>query len=206
MEEKTKLYCTFYIVRHGETDWNVDHRVQGHTDIVLNATGELQAQMAGNLLKDIHFDAVYSSDLVRAQRTAEIIALDRALEIQTTQLLREQHFGKFEGTLWTETSQLFDARKRLSEEELLHHRIADEETHHEVITRLFTFLREASLTHRGQTILVVAHGGLMRHLLARLGKGSLKHPKFMKNTGYIKLRSDGIEFFLDEVNGVDENR
>lgn len=206
MEEKKKDYCTYYIVRHGETDWNVEHRAQGQTDIDLNATGEIQAQAAGKLLKDIHFDAVYSSDLVRARRTAEIIALDRALKIQTTQLLREQHFGKFEGTLWTETSQLFDARKKLTEGELLHHRIADEETHHEVITRLFTFLREASLTHKGQTILVVSHGGLMRHLLARLGEGSLKHPKYIKNTGYIKIRSDGVEFFLDEVNGVDERR
>jgi len=206
MEEQITSYCTFYIVRHGETDWNVEHRAQGHTDIPINVRGEEQAKEAGKLLKDIHFDAAYSSDLVRARRTAEIIALDREMKVKTTQLLREQHFGKFEGTLWTETSQLFDARKKLSEEELLHHQIADEETHYEVSTRLFTFLREASLTHRGQTILVVTHGGLMRHLLARLGKGSLKQPKYIKNTGFIKLRSDGVEFFLDEVNGIDERR
>ena len=199
-----KQLATFYIVRHGETDWNAEHRVQGQTDVALNAMGEVQAREAGALLKTIHFDAAYSSDLVRARRTAEMIVLDRELEVRTSKLLREQHFGKFEGNLWSETSHLFDERKKLSEEELLHHKVADEESHFEVSTRLFTFLREVSVISSGQTILIVSHGGIMRYLLVRLGVGSLKKPKFIKNTGYIKLRSDGVEFFLDEVNGLEE--
>lgn len=199
-----KQLATFYIVRHGETDWNAEHRVQGQTDVALNAMGEVQAREAGALLENIHFDAAYSSDLVRARRTAEMILLDRELEVRTSKLLREQNFGKFEGNLWSETSHLFDERKKLSEEELLHHKVADEESHFEVSTRLFTFLREVSVISSGQTILIVSHGGIMRYLLVRLGVGSLKKPKFFKNTSYIKLRSDGVEFFLDEVNGLEE--
>lgn len=177
--------------------------MQGHANIPLNIAGEEQARLAANLLSDTHFNAIYSSDLVRAQRTAEIIVLGRELEVKTTELLREQYFGKIEGSLWAKTAQIFDDRRKLSEDEPLHHRIADEETHYEVITRLFTFLREASITHQGQTILVVAHGGIMRYLLARLGVGSLKDPTFIKNTGFINLRSDGADYFLDEISGIE---
>src|SRR5579872_7049036 len=92
-----KNLCTLYIVRHGETQWNVERRVQGQIDTPLTEHGKEQAKALGNLFKTIHFDAVFSSDLLRAQRTAELITLEKKLAVVTSELLRERSFGSFEG-------------------------------------------------------------------------------------------------------------
>ena len=91
-----KDFCTIYLVRHGETDWNVKNIIQGQIDIPLNKKGENQALEIANELKDIHFDAIFSSDLSRAKRTAEIIATERKLAVVATKTLREMYFGKFQ--------------------------------------------------------------------------------------------------------------
>ena len=85
-----------YLVRHGQTDWNIDHRVQGRTDIPLNATGIGQAEALRDKIKDLKFDACYSSPLVRAIDTAKIITGGR-YEIVTDELITERCFGELEG-------------------------------------------------------------------------------------------------------------
>ena len=90
---------TLVLLRHGQTDWNLLHRYQGLTDIPLNATGEQQAREANSKLKDFHFDAVYCSDLERAQTTARL-ALKGIFpyeKIRFDRRLRERSFGIFEG-------------------------------------------------------------------------------------------------------------
>ncbi|HVZ58306.1 MAG TPA: histidine phosphatase family protein [Patescibacteria group bacterium] len=201
-----KDYCFIYIVRHGETDWNTQGIIQGQLDTPLNRQGEQQARDVGEMLQGITFDAVFSSDLVRAKRTAEIIALERKLEVKTTQLLREQHFGRFQGRPRQEFLKLFVHWNELSEAEKFSYTVADEESNEQAVSRMLTFLREASLANIGKTILVVAHGALMRYLLIKLGEATFSQPKFMKNAGYIKLHSDGIEFFVDQIVGVEERR
>ena len=138
--------CTLYLVRHGQTKWNLDKIVQGHTDIPLNKNGELQAHVQSNNLKHIRFDAAYSSDLIRAIKTAEILLLERKIAIITTQKLRERYFGLYEG------KQMNAAHKKLCE--LLavyndHPYIKDSlvETNDLIIGRVFTFLREVSVAH-----------------------------------------------------------
>src|SRR5437868_2038959 len=88
---------TFYIMRHGETEWNVQKLMQGHEDSPLTAAGEAQIQERVQDFADVHFDQVFSSDLLRAQRTAELLTIERQLAINTTRLLRERTFGKYEG-------------------------------------------------------------------------------------------------------------
>ena len=61
-------YCTIYLIRHGETEWNEKKLIQGHSDIPLNEKGKLQSEQLGEKLKDIHFEAVFSSDLIRKER------------------------------------------------------------------------------------------------------------------------------------------
>ena len=83
------LTSTIYLVRHGETEWNTEGRLQGQKDSFLTAKGEKQAAQTAEKLKGVKFDAIFSSDLLRAKRTAEIIKLERQLEINTTKALRE---------------------------------------------------------------------------------------------------------------------
>src|SRR3990172_8408752 len=90
-------YTTIYIVRHGETEWNIKGVMQGHSDSPLTKTGEKQAHQIAEELKEIHFDEIFSSDALRAKRTAEIIALERKMAVQAKTALRERNYGEFEG-------------------------------------------------------------------------------------------------------------
>ena len=89
-------------IRHGETDWNRASRIQGQTDIALNAQGLWQAQRLGLALGTEALAAIYSSDLGRAQQTAQCLAEHHAMAVQTDPALRERGFGEFEGMTWSE--------------------------------------------------------------------------------------------------------
>ena len=98
------------LIRHGVTDWNQARRMQGQTDIPLNAEGERQAQALGERLKNepLHWDAIYSSDLIRASTTAEYIRIALGLkEVRTNPLLRERKFGAAEGLTPEERQEKF---------------------------------------------------------------------------------------------------
>lgn len=86
-----------YIMRHGKTDWNVEFRLQGRTDIPLNTEGIQMAHDAAKKHADIHFDICYSSPLTRAQQTAKILLENRNVPIITDNRLIEMSFGEFEG-------------------------------------------------------------------------------------------------------------
>ena len=86
-----------YLARHGETDWNVEHKLQGMTDVPLNANGRSQAAALAAMLKTIKVDAVYSSTLSRSRDTAETVAAGR-LTVQSLDGLRERNYGRFQGT------------------------------------------------------------------------------------------------------------
>ena len=85
------------VIRHGETDWNRQHRFQGQIDVPLNATGQAQAQRLAARLRDEVIDVLVCSDLQRAMATAEPLAHQRGLALQTQPLWREQGFGVLEG-------------------------------------------------------------------------------------------------------------
>ena len=183
-----KDYCTLYIARHGETQWNVDHRLQGQKDSPLTEKGLLQAKILAEKLSVIHFDAVYSSDLLRAQRTAEVVALEKKLAVATTELLREHNYDKYEGMkvddVRHELQDAFSEYARLSDEEKFRYRlIPNGETDEEITARFITFLREVSVLHRRQTVLVVSHGGIMSAFLVHLGFADPEKVR-IDNTGY----------------------
>lgn len=214
MKKNDSDYCTFYIVRHGETHANAKGIIQGQKRVdgdTLNKIGESQAKKVAKELKKIKFDAVYSSDLIRAQKTAEIITLEHQLAVITTKALREKIFGSFEGKTHKE---LRDHVQALSQEfeklslEQKHTYKYDKgwESNAEANTRLTTFLRELAIGYGGKTILIVSHSAIMRAFLIILGWGTYEElpPNSLKNTAYIKLRSDGVDFFIDEVYGVEK--
>jgi broad specificity phosphatase PhoE len=152
---------TVLFVRHGETDWNLERRVQGHTNRPLNNSGREQARELAARLAGERFDAVYSSDLSRARETARIIAGERGLEVTTLPELRERHFGTWEGLTDDEVLARFP--------EARHRPWGDAETQEEMSARVLEALRLIADAHPRGRVLVVGHGGPMRALLRHCG-------------------------------------
>jgi len=201
---------TFYIARHGETEWNAQNLMQGQKDSLLTPKGIEQAKNLADKLKQIKFDQIFSSDLARAKKTAEIVALEHKLIVSTSKLLRESSFGKFEGMKISGFNQLIkkqlEEMKTLTTKDRLKYRMEKSmETDEEAVSRLLTFLREISLAYSNKKILLVSHGKIMRTLLIHLGIGDYESlPRgSIKNTAYIVLESDGIEFFVKQLHGIE---
>ena len=89
----------FFVVRHGETEWNASGKIQGHSDIQLNETGRIQAAMGQKLVAPLGALKIYSSDLSRALDTAKIMTQQDVATIETNMLFRERHFGLIDGMM-----------------------------------------------------------------------------------------------------------
>ncbi len=145
-----------YLVRHGETDWNRQHRIQGLTDIPLNATGRKQARAAGELLSRRPWNAIYSSPLSRARETAMIIAEQTGLsEPDAIDALVERNYGEAEGLNFIEIDRRYPNRSE----------VPGQESRAEVIARVVPALRDLAATHPGESLIVVSHGGAIRAML-----------------------------------------
>ncbi len=144
---------TLLLVRHGETDWNRDLRIQGGSDTELNETGRAQARELASELAAVELDAVYASDLKRARETAEIVARDRGLDVALDPGLRERSFGSWEGLTRAEVDERFPDRQ--------HH---DGETDDQVRDRVLDAVGRIVEAHPGQEVLVVSHGGALNVL------------------------------------------
>ncbi len=213
MKDK-KEYCIFYLVRHGETDWNVKKIIQGHSDNPLNQAGEKQAQELAKNLRKIHFDAVFSSDLLRAKRTAEIIAHEKKIAVKTTQLLRERAFGKLEGKpaqmliVWRKAIKKGIDSLTEEEKKILIKEDPQIESDESLMSRFLTFVREIAVAYAKKKVLLVSHGGLMRIFLIKIGYFKDEEESYqyhIKNTAYVIFESDGSDFFIKEVFGIEKN-
>ena len=205
MTDLDNKYCTLYVVRHGETDWNATSRIQGHTDIDLNSQGEEQAKVLSKELKNVKFSVVYSSDLLRAKRTAEIIGLEKKLTVKTTKLLRERNFGHLEGQPSEAYKEIHDILIKLTDKARFSSRdFPDVENDEDLISRFVTFAREVCVAHAGKNVLIVTHGGILRTLLIHLGYVKYKDNLKIVNTAYVVLKSNGIDFFIEETKGIEK--
>lgn len=196
---------TFYIVRHGQTTWNTAEIMQGSSDSPLTNKGIEGAKELGKAFKHIKFDLVYSSDLLRAKRSAEIIILERKLEVQITQLIRERAYGEFEGKHNSNYKIVNETLNKLTNEERYSFKYSKGiESDKEIVERFLVFLREVAIANPGKTVLVVSHGGIMRVLLVKLGFGSYKELRAgsVKNMGWVKLETDGVDFFIKETQNI----
>ena len=161
----------WYLIRHGETDWNAEGRVQGQTDVPLNALGRAQAAGSAARLADIGFAAAYASDLSRARETAGVIvaALASAPEVQLRASLREVAYGELEGARWEEvrasTGELRDSQGAYHDLDL---KPGGGESHRDLLERLAGFARELESRHPDDDVLVVSHGGALRALAVAL--------------------------------------
>ena len=206
-------YCTFYLARHGETIWNTQQKMQGHQDSPLTENGINQAKEVGKMLKDIKFSYGFSSDLMRAKKTAEIISADHDLVIKTSQLLRESRLGKFEGKkldyFKEELKDAIEHRESLSDDNKMKYKIhPDVESYEESSTRMITFFREVALAYRGKNVLVVSHAGIIRSTLVKMGFATdkeLPHGS-IPNTSYAIIESDGVDFFVRKTVGIKKEK
>jgi uncharacterized phosphatase len=152
---------TILLVRHGETDWNLHRRLQGHSDTPLNDRGREQALALASELAGEQIDAVYSSDLVRAHETARIVAEHHGLDVTAIDDLRERHFGTWEGLSDDEIHERFP--------EAASGAWGDGETREAMARRVFDALQRIAETHPGGRVLVVSHGGPLRAVLRHCG-------------------------------------
>ena len=162
------------LVRHGQTDWNLEGRIQGSTDIPLNDTGRAQARDAAARLAGARFDHIYASPLGRARETAVIIARELSLPAPLVTVgLREHEFGDAEGLLWDEYRERFGARPddvpgAESMQQLTDRVLAS-------LTRIDVAARRRSAP-RLESVLVCTHGGVIRALLEHASGGTLPAP------------------------------
>ncbi|MDQ0034330.1 putative phosphoglycerate mutase [Variovorax boronicumulans] len=173
MQEATRLIA----VRHGETAWNVDTRIQGHIDIGLNATGLWQAERAGLALADEDIGVIYASDLARAWQTAEAIARPHGLAVQPEPRLRERAFGHLEGMSFAEIeSMLPEDARRWRERDPEFEPVGGESllTFRDRVTRVAA---ELAARHPGQLVTLVAHGGVMDVLYRAATRQELQAPR-----------------------------
>jgi probable phosphoglycerate mutase len=148
-------------VRHGETNWNAERRMQGHIDIPLNANGISQAERLANALIRVKhsFDVIYSSDLERALHTANAVASALSLDVQITPRLRERNVGKLQGLLLAEAPVLLPEiwQRHIARE--LDHDLGGGESIRTFHQRMQDILELFLSEHRGQSVLAVSHGG-----------------------------------------------
>lgn len=165
-------------VRHGETDWNIEQRLQGQMDLALNAKGEVQATAVGRRFAGLTATALYSSDLLRARQTAQPISDALHLPIVLLQALRERHFGRCEGMTLEEISLQYeeDARAIQSHDpDYASPGGGESRRQHQV--RVLDCIEHLVHEHEGQTLVLVTHGGALDVIYRRARHLPLEAPR-----------------------------
>ena len=157
-------------IRHGETAWNVDTRIQGHLDIALNDTGHWQARQVARALADEPLAAVYTSDLQRAHATAQAIAQASGAPLVAEPGLRERSFGELEGRTFAEIEAELPEQARRWRQRDPHFAPEGGETLVQLRERIAATTHRLAAQHTEQLIVLVAHGGVL-DMLYRLATG-----------------------------------
>jgi len=183
-----------YVVRHGQTSWNVDGRAQGHTDIPLSPVGLEQAEAVGEAFRGIQVDRILASDLSRALQTARPIQQATGAPLEQHKALRERCFGDWEGDPFTEVSARSIEAGLTSDLSLLEVRPPNGESFVDLWNRVTPILEEIESTE--ETLAIVSHGGTCSILLARIFRGTVESSKSFRfgNTAVteIERRADGF--------------
>ena len=156
------------IARHGETDWNSQGRIQGHSDIKLSEQGVQQARLLGERLLSFAVDAAYCSDLLRASETAEISLEGRDAPLHRTPLLREYHKGAFEGLTNQQIQERYPTQYPTYLTKDLDFAPEGGESTRGVSVRASGIITEIKNRHIDDTVLVVGHGGSLRAAMVSL--------------------------------------
>jgi alpha-ribazole phosphatase/probable phosphoglycerate mutase len=155
------------LIRHGQTDWNIARRFQGHSNVPLNEFGRKQAAALAERLSPQQVDALYSSDLERAFETAKMIVhlSGRKPDLHSDLRLREINFGDWEGLSYNEIKEKYPEALLARENDVYKNAPPNGETLEQLTVRVQSMLDELYLKHKDQTVIVVAHGGVLQILL-----------------------------------------
>lgn len=173
-----------YIMRHGKTEWNAKHKLQGRTDIPLSDEGRIMAEKASGEYENIHFDICFCSPLIRAKETAEIVLKGRDVPIVTDDRLLEMCFGVYEGVENSFQIPNCPINVLFKAPEDYKTPVEGAESFEDLYLRTEEFLREviAPRLERGEDILIVGHGAMNSSIICQI-----------KNIPIEKFWSTGIE-------------
>jgi phosphoserine phosphatase len=184
-------------VRHGETDWNKENRIQGQSDTKLNKLGKEQAKKIAERLKNEKIDAIYTSTLSRAIETAKEINKYHKLKIQKSKELNEINFGVFEGKTWEEIEEKYPKTMGERKKDVYYHKFSKGENYDELWKRIYKKILEIEKKHPKENVLIVGHGGAKITLMMN----------FLKKTYYevrkYKIKNTSITIFDIEKGKVE---
>lgn len=164
-------------VRHGETTWNRDTRIQGHTDIDLNERGRWQAERLAQSLREEPIAAFYASDLSRARETAQAVARLHGGTVHTHTGLRERCFGRFEGHTWAELEARHPVETVAWRQRQPDFAPPGGESLLQLQARVVAAVSELAARHPGEQVLMVAHGGVLDILYRAATRLDLQAPR-----------------------------
>ena len=181
-----------YLVRHGQTNWNIEKKTQGHTDIPLNENGRKQAELLAKGISALKIDRIISSDLLRAKETAEILNKNLKKNISFDQRIREINYGVLEGvprdTITQDIWNIFDTKpEELKAESKIH-----------IFERIKSFFDE--LQYSKDNILVVTHGGTLRMIMYYAkNRNKFDNDEYIKYFKDIKINNTDIFEFENKL-------
>ena len=191
------------LIRHGETEWNSQKRMQGHSNSDLSSVGQAQIQALGQWMKNVPFDLIYSSDSLRAQQTAEAITQFSGHELQFDQRLREKNLGVFEGLTSEEARERHPEVFRLFKTAGSKYVIDEGESTQQLQDRALEIVNEFRIKHPEERVLLVTHGGFIRVVMKHSLGLSLETPTrfLIRNTGVFRLVWED-KWLVSQMGGV----
>lgn len=197
------------LIRHGETAWNAVRRLQGHTDIALNDEGLRQADALARALADERINAVVASDLQRAMQTAQAVSALHDLPLHADAELRERCYGGFEGLLYSDIERRYPAEYALWQARDIDAVMPSGEREAESFRQFYRRSVDAivgwAARHAGQTVVVVAHGGVLECAYRAAVGMSLDSPRDfqVKNASINRFTVAGGKLSLDSWGEVE---
>jgi len=191
------------LIRHGETEWNSQKRMQGHSNSDLSSVGQAQIQALGQWMKNVPFDLIYSSDSLRAKQTAEAITQFSGNELQFDQRLREKNLGVFEGLTSEEARVRHPEVFRLFKTAGSKYVIDEGESTQQLQDRALEIVEEIRIKHPEERVLLVTHGGFIRVVMKHSLGLSLETPTrfLIRNTGVFRLLWEN-KWIVSQMGGV----
>ena len=193
------MSCRLYLIRHAETEWNKAMKFQGQTDIPLIEDGRQQAAALGRRMSSLKLDALYSSDLVRAYETAQIVASHHNKQVEIVPELKELNFGEWEGLTHSEIKKNYPEELKLWWNNPFSINVPGGESFRELSERAVNAIKKIVKKHSDGQVAVVSHGGVIRCIIGyTMGIAPAKYWRLRLNNTSVSI----LDFPRHEDDGI----